>query len=92
MAMVLTAYQPNRLVTYSSVQAGLPQAFHDATSRPMGDGFRYRLVVEFEARSGLQGLFDRLLVARGVRAAFQNTLEALDREFRAFSPSHADPV
>ena len=46
-----------------------------------GDGFVYRLVVEYEERGGVAGLFDRLLLARGIRHAFQSTFAALEREF-----------
>ena len=45
-----------------------------------GDGFVYRLVVEYEPRGGISGLFDRLLLDRGIRRAFQSTFVALERE------------
>ena len=80
MTMVLTACEPNRLVTYTSTQPGLPQARHERHFEANGRGFRYRLVVEYAARSGVVGLFDRLLLAHGVRGAFERTFTALDRE------------
>ena len=46
----------------------------------VGDSFVYRLVVEYEPRGGLAGVLDRLLLPRGIRRAFQQTFEALERE------------
>ena len=60
LTMTITRFEPNRLVTYSSMQAGL--------------------VVEYEPRQGIAGLFDRVLLARGLRRAFQRTFAALERE------------
>jgi hypothetical protein len=37
--------------------------------------------VEYEQRGGVAGLFDRLLLDRGIRHAFQSTFAALEREF-----------
>ena len=81
LTMTITAFEQNRLVTYSSTQPGLPDARHERRFEPDGEGFVYRLVVEYEPRSGIAGLFDRLLLARGIRRAFQSTFEALEREF-----------
>jgi hypothetical protein len=78
--MTLTAFEPDRLVTYTSTQPGLPDARHERHFEPDGDGFVYRLVVEYEPRNGLAGLYDRVVVARGIRRAFHSTFEALDRE------------
>lgn len=90
LTMMLTAFEPNRLVTYTSTQPGLPQAQHERYFEAIGGGFRYRLLVEYEPRSGLVGLFDRLLLARGVRGAFERTFTALDRELRSITqPSDA---
>jgi hypothetical protein len=47
----------------------------------------YRLVVEYEPRSGVGGVFDRLLLARGIRRAFESTFAALEREFAGAAPS-----
>lgn len=81
LTMTITAFEPNRLVTYASTQPGLPDASHERHFEPDGDGFVYRLVVEYVPRAGLAGVFDRLLVLRGIRRAFESTFEALDREF-----------
>ena len=76
----ITAFEPNRLVTYTSTQPGLPDAYHERHFEADGDGFVYRLVVEYEPRGGLRGLYDRLVLARGIRRAFRITFEALGRE------------
>ncbi len=81
LAMTITAFEPGRLVTYTSTQPGLPDASHERHFEPDGDGFVYRLVVEYEPRGGIAGLSDRILLARGIRRAFQRTFAALEREF-----------
>jgi hypothetical protein len=43
----------------------------------------YRLVVEYEPRGGIAAAFDRLLLERGIRRAFESTFAALERELRA---------
>ena len=80
LTMTITAFQPNRLVTYTSAQPGLPDARHERHFEPDGEGFVYRLVVEYEPRGGVAGVVDRLLLARGIRRAFRSTFEALERE------------
>jgi uncharacterized protein YndB with AHSA1/START domain len=82
LAMRITAFEPNRLVTYTSTQPGLPDASHERHFEPVEGGFAYRLVVEYEPRRGIAGLFDRLLLPRGVSRAFQRTFAALEDEFR----------
>ena len=79
LTMTITVFEPNRLVTYASTQPGLPDARHERHFEPDGEGFVYRLVVEYEPRSGVAGVFDRFLLVRGIRRAFQSTFEALDR-------------
>lgn len=81
LTMTITAFEPNRLVTYTSTQPGLPDASHERQFEPDGEGFVYRLVVEYEPRGGIAGLLDRLLLHRGIRRAFQSTFVALQREF-----------
>jgi uncharacterized protein YndB with AHSA1/START domain len=80
LTMRITTFEPDRLVTYTSTQPGLPDASHERHFEPDGGGFVYRLVLEYEPRPGIAGLFDRLLLARGVRRAFQRTFAALERE------------
>jgi uncharacterized protein YndB with AHSA1/START domain len=81
LTMTITAFEPNRLVTYTSAQPGLPDASHERYFEADGEGFVYRLVVEYEPRGGISGVFDRFLLARGIRSAFQSTFAALEREF-----------
>jgi uncharacterized protein YndB with AHSA1/START domain len=81
LTMTITAFEPNRLVTYTSTQPGLPDASHERHFEPDGDGFVYRLVVEYEPRAGIAGFLDRVLLARGIQRAFKRTFEALEREF-----------
>lgn len=81
LTMRITAFEPNRLVRYVSTQPGLPDASHERHFEPDEAGFTYRLVVEYVPRGGMPGLFDRLLLARGVRRAFEQTFVALEHEF-----------
>ena len=80
LTMTITAFEPNRLVTYttsSRVCLTLPRRHFE----PDGDGFVYRLVVDYEPRGGIAGFFDRTLVERGIRRAFESTFAALEQEF-----------
>ena len=87
LTMTVKAFEPNRLVTYTSTQLGLPDAYHERHFEPDGNGFVYRLVVEYEPRRGIKGLFDRVLLARGIRRAFERTFADLERELSAASSS-----
>jgi hypothetical protein len=78
LTMTIRTFEPNRLVTYTSSQPGLPDAWHERHFEADGDGFVYRLVVEFEPRRGISGILDSLLLARGIRRAFERTFAALD--------------
>jgi uncharacterized protein YndB with AHSA1/START domain len=89
LTMTITSFEPNRLVTYTSTQPGLPDASHERVFEPDGDGFVYRLAVEYEPRGGIAGVFDRLLLARGIRRAFASTFEALERELQAPAPDRS---
>ena len=68
-------------MSYTSTQPGLPDAKHERHFEPDGEGFVYRLVVEYEPRGGIARLFDGLLLDRGIRRAFQSTFVALERKF-----------
>ena len=50
LTMTMTSFEPNRLVTYTSTQPGLPDASHERHFESDGAGFIYRLVVEYEPR------------------------------------------
>jgi uncharacterized protein YndB with AHSA1/START domain len=86
LAMRLVELVPNRLVRYTSSQPGLPDASHVREFAADGDGFIYGLSVTYQPRPGLAGVFDRVLVARSIRSAFQRTLDALDRQLQAAVP------
>ena len=79
--MTITGFEPNRLVTYTSEQPGLPDAHHERRFERDGSGFVYRLAVEYEPGAGVAGFFDRWLLARGIRRAFRDTFLAPEREF-----------
>jgi len=78
LVMTLRAFEQDRLVTYTSTQPGLPDAQHERHFEADGEGFRYRLVVEYEPRGGFAGLIDRVLLPRAVRRALESTTTALD--------------
>jgi hypothetical protein len=80
LTMRITAFESNRLVTYTSTQPGLPDASHERHFEPDGEGFIYRLVVAYEPRGGIAGLFDRFLLAREIRRALRRTFAALEQE------------
>jgi len=68
------------LVTYRSVQAGLPDVAHERHFTAGGaPGFLYRVTVEYEPRGGPAGLLDRTLVRYGLRRAMRRTLDNLER-------------
>jgi uncharacterized protein YndB with AHSA1/START domain len=80
LTMSITTFEPNRLVRYTSTQPGLPDAIHERHFDADGAGFVYRLVVEYEPRKGVAGLFDRLVLSRGISRAFERTFAALEQE------------
>ena len=76
--MTLRTFDPYRLIEYTSVQRGLPDARHERHFSAVGDGFQCRLAVEFEPRAGLLGALDRKLVRRAVERALQRPIANLD--------------
>jgi hypothetical protein len=72
--MTLGRFEQNRLVEYESRQRGLPDARHERHFATADGGFRYRLVVEYEPRSGLRGPYDRVLVRRGIERVLDETI------------------
>ena len=75
----LRQFEQNRLVEYESRQDGLPDARHERRFDGADGRFRYRLAVEYEPRPGLRGVYDRLLVRRGVERALHQTVANLER-------------
>jgi hypothetical protein len=76
--MTLGRFEENRLVEYESTQSGAPDAHHERRFTPADGGFLYQIVVEYEPRAGLRGLYDRLLLRRGVERALGRTVANLD--------------
>jgi uncharacterized protein YndB with AHSA1/START domain len=82
LTMTIKVFEQNRLVTYTSTQPGLPDAYHERHFDRDGDGFVYRLVVEYEPRRWIGRIFDFTLLPRAIRRAFERTFTALEQEFR----------
>jgi hypothetical protein len=76
--MTLGRFDQNRLVEYESTQSGAPDAHHERHFASAEGGFLYRIVVEYRPRAGLRGLYDTLLLRRGVERAVRKTLANLD--------------
>ena len=79
--MELEAFQTDERVTYVSRQRGLPDVRHERHFEAARDGCVYRLIVEYEPRTGLAGLFDRTLLRLSVDQAMRKTIHNLDRLF-----------
>jgi Polyketide cyclase / dehydrase and lipid transport len=84
LTMTITAFERNRLVAYTSTQPGLPDASHTHHFERDGDGFIYRIIVEYEPRGGIPGLFDHFLLARSIRGAIKRTFAALEQELSTY--------
>jgi hypothetical protein len=79
--LTLERIEPHRYFSYTSTQEGLPVAHHERTFTPEGDGFAFHLSVAYEARRGLRGVVDRVVLAQAVRRLLQQTLNALEVAF-----------
>ena len=77
--MTLDRIQVPSLVTYHTVQHGLPDAQHERHFDPADDGFVYRLVITYRPRPGVTGLLDRTFVKWAIRRVMRQTLDNLDR-------------
>ncbi len=77
--MTLDELRRPALVRYRSTQQGVPDAAHERHFEPAAGGFDYRLVVTFEPRPGLAGLFDRTVVRYATSRALRKTLDNLER-------------
>ncbi len=77
--MTLRRFEPRRLVEYTSVQRGLPDARHERHFTAAGDGFGLRIVVELDRRAGLRGVLDRIVVRRATARALRQTVANLER-------------
>ncbi len=79
LTMTLRELVRNRIVTYTSMQAGLPDAEHERHFRPVAGGFCYRIVIEYEPQRGPRGLLDRTIVRCGIDRAVRLTMLNLER-------------
>jgi Polyketide cyclase / dehydrase and lipid transport len=78
MELTLRQFEPYRLVEYTSTQPGLPDLRHERHFDDADGGLHYRVAVEFEPR----GLYDRVIVRRGIARAIATTLANLEAAFR----------
>jgi hypothetical protein len=77
--MTLQEFRRDERVAYASRQAGLPDVRHERHFKPVPGGFEYRLVVTYEPRGGLAGIFDRLLLKRAIARAMHQTIRNLQQ-------------
>jgi hypothetical protein len=83
MRMKLERFEPYASVVYTSSQEGLPDFHHERHFRDKDGQLDYTLVIAFAPRGGLAGLSDRLFVGRAVQRSLVETLDNLERVFRA---------
>jgi uncharacterized protein YndB with AHSA1/START domain len=79
--MTLRQLVPYRLVEYTSVQRGLPDARHERHFAEADGRLGYRIVVSYEPRAGWRGILDRVVVRRAIERAMRQTLANLQRCF-----------
>jgi hypothetical protein len=80
--MTLDELTRPRVVRYHSTQQGVPDAAHERHFEAAAGGFEYRLVVRFEPRPGLAGLFDRTVVRYATSRALRKTVDNLSQRLR----------
>ena len=81
--MTLRTFESCELVEYTSVQRGLPDARHERAFSAAGDGFDYRLAVEFAPRASLRGVLDRVVLRRAIERTLKRTVANLDGRLRS---------
>jgi len=79
--MALRQFAPYRLVEYTSVQRGLPDAHHERHFEDADGELGYRIVVAYESRPGWRRTFDRVVVRRAIARAMRETIANLERCF-----------
>jgi hypothetical protein len=79
--MTLRQFVPYRLVEYTSIQRGLPDARHERHFEDADGGLGYRIVVSYEPRAGWRGVLDRVVVRRAIERAMRETVGNLERRF-----------
>ncbi len=75
----LEAFRKDEYVTYVSRQRGLQDVHHERHFEAASGGCRYLLVVDYEPRRGLAGLYDRTILRRAVERALRQTTRTLSR-------------
>ena len=80
--MELEAFQKNAHIRYVSRQPGLPDVRHERHFEAARAGCVYRLSVEYQPRTGLTGLFDKVLLRRSIVRAMRRTVRNLERRFQ----------
>jgi hypothetical protein len=88
--LTLQRFEPYQVVEYTSVQQGLPDVRHARLFAAAADGFDYGIVVDYEPRPGLRGLFDRVVLPRGISRAVEQTLRNLEPVLSAESDEPRD--
>ena len=78
--MTLRRSEPPHYVEYASTQPGMPDARHERVFEDVGGSLHYRIAVEFEPR----GLYDRVVVRRGIARALRQTVANLDAVFSRY--------
>jgi hypothetical protein len=78
--MTLRRFEPPRYVEYTTTQPGMPDARHERVFDDVGGGLRFRIAIEYLPR----GVFDRLIVRRGVLRAMRRTVANLDAVFSRY--------
>lgn len=78
--MTLRRLDPPRLVEYTSTQPGMPDARHERVFEDADGRLHYRIAVELDPR----GLYDRVVVRRGIARALHRTLANLDAVFSRY--------
>ena len=84
--MTLVRIDLYRLVEYTSEQAGLPAARHRRHFEERDGELEYRIVVEYEPRSGWRDLVDRSVVRRATERAMRETIANLHERFARGRP------
>lgn len=87
MDIVLQRFVTNALVKYVSRQKGLPEIRHQRHFEDAPGGCEFRLVMEYEPRRGLKGLFDRTLLRLSIVKAIRKTLRNLDNNLAGYATS-----
>lgn len=75
----LEEFVKNLNVKYVSKQDGLPDIHHERYFESTPNGCNFRLIMRYEPRSGIKGLFDRYILKKSIIRAIHKTLSNQDR-------------